>query len=459
VVNKINFSNLLPVTSVVLLSATAPILPSYASRESVTVGNQNINVGVALLASKPNGSRVRRVSATDALEGRVDLIVNFEGGGIILDFSPLGEVIRQISLDDPSRLVYDSCLLKNNCGGQPSPTVRLFRSRGIRFPDLPAAKETLLTIQTTDSRGEWQTYIFRVRAGNGVATYNKVLVGATTISQNPSAGNTRSESVQQIRAGLLAAKNQSTLVDPALKGRLAEFLTLLDGGVEPHIAARRLGVSMNVINKLQELGQKIQMAQTTPVAIPSPSPQPSPSSQPSSAKKPKTPTSNPSPQPNVPAAAENPPALATPPMPQTTSQPSPSSTTEQTPRPNLPKQEGTKPALVPQSTNSSPSPIPVVSAMPTPAPVSTPSSSLPSGSKLKPHQYAAALVRGANRARVAGLLNFGSSSWWNINSAVVTLRQGSSLRAAYRVSRMTPEKFLKLLADGGITADRQELGL
>jgi hypothetical protein len=56
-------------------------------------------------------SRVLRVTAQDALEGRVALVVHAEGGGVILDFSPLGETIRKISLDDPSQIVYDSCLV------------------------------------------------------------------------------------------------------------------------------------------------------------------------------------------------------------------------------------------------------------------------------------------------------------------------------------------------------------
>ena len=92
-----------------------------------------------------DASRVRRISAQSAQEGNVPIAVFVEGGGVLLDFSPTGELIQKISLDDPSRVVVDHCLVTKSCGNRPSPIIRLFRSAGIAFKDIPSAKVTMLS--------------------------------------------------------------------------------------------------------------------------------------------------------------------------------------------------------------------------------------------------------------------------------------------------------------------------
>lgn len=98
--------------------------------------------------------RVLRVSAEAAQEGNVPITVHVEGGGVLLDFAPTGERIEKISIDDPSRVVVNHCLVTKSCGDRPSPIIRLFRSAGINFQDIPAAKTTMLSVETIDSQGD-----------------------------------------------------------------------------------------------------------------------------------------------------------------------------------------------------------------------------------------------------------------------------------------------------------------
>ena len=404
--------------------------------------NKSMFVASALLAvlvgsSPALAGRVLRVTPEAALDGSVPLVVHSEGGGIILDFSPTGEVIEKISLDDPSKIVYDHCLLTKSCGDHPSPTVRLFRSKGISFDDLPSVKATLLTVETLDKLGGWHSYIFPVTtsSANDPATINKVLIGGELPSRHPSRlrGDSASKDVGDsdqaepsyavVALGMRQAEQQHLLVDPTLKGRLQTYLQLINAGMSSQLASTKAGVSADLVQHLKDLGRQRVKELTAQQAISTEQvPRNSETAKPKKhkEKKKKNPsdavqsTSLPSDTDLLKSAASS------------DSSALPNSTTaiayNKPPEPNYEK---------PLIQNAS-------------AAVATRITG-----PVDKMAYANALVRGLNKARLDGKIRYGSKQWRLVNGAVRLLRRGSSLDKAIAVSGMKHEGFMKLLSDGG----------
>jgi hypothetical protein len=190
----------------------------------------------------------------------VRVTVAAEGGGTILDFSQTGEKIEKITLDDPSKVLTDHCLMTKTCNGRPEPMVRLFRAN-IPQKDIPSVKTTQLTVLTTDSSGQWNSYIFSVTPSVKPSVYTKYVIGGRT-------PKTHTLDFASAALGARQAQKQSLLVDPALKGRVKTFLRLTQAGTNEKVAAKKAGISMSLVTKLESLGQErvAQGGGTLPVA-------------------------------------------------------------------------------------------------------------------------------------------------------------------------------------------------
>lgn len=202
--------------------------------------------------------RVLRVSVEAALEGNVPITVHVEGGGVLLDFDPTGERITKISIDDPSRVVVDHCLVTKSCSDHPSPIIRLFRSAGINFQDIPAAKTTMLSVETIDSQGQYHSYPFPVTIGMGHSLISKILIGDDANDNHLNNGGTLTRnpvSHTTVALGVAEAESKSFLVDPQLKGRIHQYLDLLSSGMSSNKAALRAGISTELADRLVQLGQ------------------------------------------------------------------------------------------------------------------------------------------------------------------------------------------------------------
>lgn len=200
--------------------------------------------------------RVLRVSTEAAREGNVAIAVHVENGGVLLDFSRTGERIEKISIDYPGYIVVNHCLVTKSCGDRPSPIIRLFRSSGINFPDIPAAKTTMLSVETTDSQGQYYSYPFSVTIGEGRSLTSKILIEddssnnffeQTILTHNTAAATTT--------LGLEEAESKSFLVDPQLKERIRHYIQLIKAGTSSNIAAHKAGISPQLITRLAQLGQ------------------------------------------------------------------------------------------------------------------------------------------------------------------------------------------------------------
>ena len=206
------------------------------------------------------------VSLQDALSGRVKITVATEGGGTILDFSQTGEKIEKITIDDPSKVMTDHCLISKSCNGHPEPIVRLLRVN-IPDKDIPAARSTQLTVMTSDESGQWNSYIFSVTPSTKPSVYTKYLIGGHL---TPS----RSNDLSAAAYGVRQAQQRGLLADPALKGRILTYLRLKQTGISDRVAAKKAGVSMALVSRLNTLGQSTlaQVPIPQPIALATPAP-------------------------------------------------------------------------------------------------------------------------------------------------------------------------------------------
>lgn len=412
-----------------------------------------------------DASRVRRVSAQAAQEGNVPIAVFVEGGGVLLDFSPTGELIQKISLDDPSRVVVDHCLVTKSCGNRPSPIIRLFRSAGIAFKDIPSAKVTMLSVETMDAQGEYHSYIFPLTTGAGRSTISKVLVGdddapppsrpinpfnGGTLTRSTPAAPTASTAPTAVALGAKVAESDAQLVDPLLKGRVRQYLQLTNGGMSSKRAARKVGISMALVTRLNSLGQFAIAAQTAASTQANVPPQPEVSV---------TPVPAPPPLKRAPSRFAQRPSFK--------------------PRKVVVKRKTVTPtvAAIPVEVNlekpefftlsSLKSDIfwstPTFEAQPTVSPIAVKPEPIaldqqpeaPPLPMVKPkvisrHDYANALQLGLVKARQNREIRYGSSRWYQVNGAIRLLRRGGSLDKAIAVSGMKKDGFMKLLIAGGM---------
>ena len=379
-------------------------------------------VPLALACALPALAGVsRNVTQEDAAEGRVSVVVAAEGGGVVLDFSETQQTLLKVTLDDPSKVVVDY--------SSPLPVVRLFRGN-IPAPDVPSVSKTQLTVVTQDSDKQYHTYIFSVLPSVKPATYTKFVIGGE-VQHQKRGGFTDASNVSNVLSsaarGIRQAEQQQTLVDPQLKGRVREYLQLTQSGLPQRKAAHKAGVSMALVQRLAALGQS-----STPLAV---SPVPV--------------VSRPAPR-----SAPDLTAVVVPVAP-VASRP----VAQQIPKPIVKPSQVVKVKLIKAAKQQLVQTVIVYARPPEPSwtPVvdlakAVPIERSPSTPKAKvTHQdYATALMRGLNKARIDGRIAYGSKRWLSVNGSLRLLRRGVSLDKAIAVSGLTPDKFMELLSDGGL---------
>jgi hypothetical protein len=394
---------------------------------------------LALTLSLPAVAGISKtVTQEDAAEGRVAVVVAAEGGGTIVDFSETGETIKRVTLDDQSKVIMDY--------SAPLPVIRLFRGN-IPPGDVPVVKQTQLTVVTEDSDKQYHTYIFPVTPSPKPAMYTKFLVGGASRKQGVSNG---SGLVTTAVSGIRQAERQRTLVDPQLKGRVRRYLQLTQSGMSDRQAAKRSGVSMALVQRLAVLGQGSPMGRSRPAPDPSVLPVPAPP----------TPTRKLLVVDSLKGLESPGGAEATSPAPN----PAPAfqSQTKREPKPkHEPRLFEHGPQPTPKKVEGKPTSTATIDREPKPLWSSV---IVPSGvvraNRLSPsvqlkrmglkQDYANALQRGLNKARIDGKIRYGSNKWYQLNGAIRLLRRGSSLDKAISASGMQRDGFMKLLSDGGI---------
>ena len=213
--------------------------------------------------------RTIKQSQVSGSTAKLQKIQVWNGSGVSISFYEVKEMVKRVWIDDPSQVLIDTdgCLegIDQNCQNSSAGLLHLRRIKKLPVPGLPQTSATLLTVITQTASGERKVYHFQVTPSNSRPEYSQVSI----ISDNPSSRVTRpllsplvqtTRITKQIRAGMSVAISNGLLnQSDELHNRIEQFLTNFQGGDEMATAANKAGVSLSLINKLIELGQKVEI--------------------------------------------------------------------------------------------------------------------------------------------------------------------------------------------------------
>lgn len=205
------------------------------------------------------------------------------GHGLNLDFSPTGEIIRKVWLDDPSKMIVD---FDGNIAGGGAKIIHLRRINPVNIPQLPTTASTLLTVVTEGVGGSTNLYSFKVTYGNGAPEYTTVRIsGVTPVASNPAsplpASNPETTSLipvltkgnktvvsfndsnlnaQDIYKGLSRQCWNGLIPLSAWEyGKAKNFLALIYRGLPAADALKQSGISLEALERLSEIGTQCEL--------------------------------------------------------------------------------------------------------------------------------------------------------------------------------------------------------
>jgi hypothetical protein len=228
-----------------------------------------LTIGLSLLPIKVIAQSTVRTIKQSQVSGstaKLQKIQVWNGSGVSISFYEVKEMVKRVWIDDPSQVLIDTdgCLegIDQNCENSNAGLLHLRRIKKLPVPGLPQTSATLLTVITQTASGSRKVYHFQVTPSNSRPEYSQVSI----ISDKPSSTVTRPllsplvqtiNTTKQIRAGIRVAISNGLLSSSdELHNRIEQFLTHFQAGEQMPIAADQAGVSLNLVNKLIELGQK-----------------------------------------------------------------------------------------------------------------------------------------------------------------------------------------------------------
>ncbi|MBD2254739.1 hypothetical protein [Nostoc parmelioides] len=212
---------------------------------------------------------VRRVrqSLASGTNAKLQTINVWNGHGVNISFYGVGETIQRVWIDDPSQILIDTdgCLkgVDSECEQPGAGLIHLRRIKKLSIRGLPTVATTHLTIITQTATGERKSYHFKLAPSNGKPQYSQIAI----INDEPAALATLPprrlqpitqtiNTTRQIRYGVaVAIRNKLLTPSSALHGRIEQLITYLLQGDELSTAANKAVVSMELVNKLIQLGQ------------------------------------------------------------------------------------------------------------------------------------------------------------------------------------------------------------
>ncbi|MBD2357650.1 hypothetical protein H6G41_24075 [Tolypothrix sp. FACHB-123] len=208
--------------------------------------------------------RISQDTATGQSGSEIPLIELSPGYGVNISFISSGEIVEKVWLDNPAiaSLDVDGCLsgLGRECNSPGATVLHLRRINPIDIPQLPKMNSSLLTVVAKGNSGR-RVYLFRVATANAKPKYHTIEVTPHTQEQ-PEIRELlpHYQNLQAISRGLEIAQKQR-LISPEspLWQRIKNFLTNVKSGESISNAARKAGITLQLVNRLIELGQ------TTPV--------------------------------------------------------------------------------------------------------------------------------------------------------------------------------------------------
>lgn len=207
---------------------------------------------------------VRRVSvdvATGNSSSDIPKIELSPGYGVNISFIKSGEIVEKVWLDNPAfaSLDVDGCLrgLAQQCEQEGATVIHLRRINPLKVRQLPTTNTSLLTVIAKGKFGR-QVYLFRVAMGDETPNYHTIEItsDANTVPEITGfSGISNVTNLQRISRGLKIAQSQHLIYpESRLWRRIENFLAKVRVGESINNAARKNGISLQLVNRLIELG-------------------------------------------------------------------------------------------------------------------------------------------------------------------------------------------------------------
>lgn len=236
---KVFLRNLSVISSAVILTIF------WQSVRCETIGNQGIR-------------RVTVDVATGNSSRDIPLIQLSPGYGVNISFIKSGEIIEKVWLDNPAfvSLDVDGCLkgLAQQCQQEGATVLHLRRINPLQMPQLPHTNTTLLTV-ISQGKSVRKVYLFRIGIVDKTPSYHTIEVTPNVESSPEITQFSGISNITKLRRGLNLAQSQR-LISPEspLWKRIETFLTNLKAGESINNAARKSGISLQLVNRLIQLG-------------------------------------------------------------------------------------------------------------------------------------------------------------------------------------------------------------
>ena len=207
--------------------------------------------------------RISSFVATGNSESEIPLIKLSPGYGVNISFIPTGDTIEKVWLDNPSiaSLDVDGCLsgLGKECEEDTGATVlHLRRIKPLDFKQLPSTTTSLLTVVTKGSNKR-QVYVFRVAMADATPKIHTIEItdDKEEFNINRLGNTTDTICLLLINRGLLVAQQQRLIsLKSPLIPRVRNFLVSIRAGEQINMAARKNGISLQLVNRLMQLGNE-----------------------------------------------------------------------------------------------------------------------------------------------------------------------------------------------------------
>ena len=174
-----------------------------------------------------------------------------------MNFTPAGETITKVWLDNPSFVVIDAdgCLSglpsRGDCQTSNARLINLRRINDLAIPGLPKTHQSLLTV-VTKGNGGTNLYLFRITKANQP---NKLVIEIVP-NRPPSPVEPLLLTTHRLTRGLKVALDQKILTNEStLTQQIEQFIGYLESGFLKTEAAKKAGISPAVVNKLERLGR------------------------------------------------------------------------------------------------------------------------------------------------------------------------------------------------------------
>ena len=202
---------------------------------------------------------LKRVSKSEASHQLLTIDLH-AGYGVNLSFPK--EIIHKVWLDNPGIASLDSngCLsgLGRSCQKEGATVLHLRSIKPIKIPGLIPTTNSLLTVITSSQEQEHNIYTFKINTKSSNKSNVRTIEVVPDNQLNPN--KLRSILVAQkdyrtIHSGLIAALNQKLIEKRSpLWERIFNFSNKLRQGEAIEKAANSAGISMQLVKRLQELG-------------------------------------------------------------------------------------------------------------------------------------------------------------------------------------------------------------